>query len=106
METLFTGVDEWRAVAVTAAADGTPLAVEVQHGWHRRVGAVGAEGPPSRSAAYRCAPARPGRAGPSARGILGRSQIGITMNIYSHVMPTQLVQAADAMNDVLWGERE
>lgn len=38
--------------------------------------------------------------------ILGRSQIGITMNIYSHVMPTQLVQAADAMNDVLWGERE
>jgi len=28
------------------------------------------------------------------------------MNIYSHVMPTQLVQAADAMNDVLWGERE
>jgi len=32
-----TGFDEWRAVAVTVAADGTPLAVEAQHGWHRRV---------------------------------------------------------------------
>ncbi|WP_406077297.1 tyrosine-type recombinase/integrase [Micromonospora sp. NBC_00858] len=36
--------------------------------------------------------------------LLGHSQIGITMNIYSHVMPTQLVQAADAMENVLWGE--
>ncbi|MGS2618939.1 hypothetical protein ACVCAH_31090 [Micromonospora sp. LZ34] len=36
--------------------------------------------------------------------LLGHSQIGITTNIYSHVMPTQLVQAADAMKNVLWGE--
>ncbi|RZU73493.1 phage integrase family protein [Micromonospora kangleipakensis] len=36
--------------------------------------------------------------------LLGHSQIGVTMNIYSHVMPTQLVQAADAMENVLWGE--
>ncbi|MGK5738504.1 site-specific integrase [Micromonospora sp. URMC 103] len=36
--------------------------------------------------------------------LLGHSQIGITMNIYSHVMPTQLVQAADAMKNVLWDE--
>ncbi|MGW4291675.1 tyrosine-type recombinase/integrase [Micromonospora chersina] len=36
--------------------------------------------------------------------LLGHSQIGVTMNIYSHVMPTQLVQAAGAMEDALWGE--
>ncbi len=29
-------------------------------------------------------------------------KIGVTMNIYSHVMPTQLVQAADEMEKVLW----
>ncbi|WP_346536330.1 tyrosine-type recombinase/integrase [Micromonospora sp. DPT] len=36
--------------------------------------------------------------------LLGHSQIGATMNIYSHVNPTQLVQATDAMENVLWGE--
>jgi integrase len=36
--------------------------------------------------------------------VLGHSQIGVTMNIYSHVMPTQLAQAASAMEDVLWGD--
>jgi integrase len=36
--------------------------------------------------------------------VLGHSQIGIRMNIYSHVMPTQLAQAADAMNTALWNE--
>ena len=36
--------------------------------------------------------------------VLGHSQIGVTMNIYSHVMPTQLVQAANAMEKALWGE--
>jgi hypothetical protein len=35
--------------------------------------------------------------------VLGHSQIGVTMNIYSHVMPTQLAAAADAMGTVLWG---
>lgn len=36
--------------------------------------------------------------------LLGHSQIGVTIDIYSHVMPTQLVQAADAMKNVLWDE--
>jgi integrase len=36
--------------------------------------------------------------------VLGHSQIGVTMNIYSHVMPTQLAQAANAMESALWGE--
>lgn len=36
--------------------------------------------------------------------VLGHSQIGITMNIYSHVRPTQLAQAANAMESALWGE--
>lgn len=35
--------------------------------------------------------------------MLGHSQIGVTMNIYSHVMPTQLAAAADAMSTALWG---
>jgi len=35
--------------------------------------------------------------------VLGHSQIGITMNTYSHVMPTQLAAAADAIGSVLWG---
>jgi integrase len=35
--------------------------------------------------------------------VLGHSQIGVTMNIYSHVMPTQLAVAADAMGTALWG---
>jgi hypothetical protein len=34
---------------------------------------------------------------------LGRSQIGGTMSIYSHAMPTQLAQAASAMEEALWG---
>ena len=34
--------------------------------------------------------------------VLGHSQIGVTMNICSHVMPTQLVQAASAMDQALW----
>jgi integrase len=36
--------------------------------------------------------------------LLGHSQIGITMNIYSHVMPTQLAAAADAIGTALWGD--
>jgi integrase len=36
--------------------------------------------------------------------VLGHSQIGITMNTYSHVMPTQLTQAASAMETALWGD--
>jgi integrase len=36
--------------------------------------------------------------------VLGHSQIGVTMNIYSHVMPTQLTQAANVMQRALWGE--
>jgi integrase len=36
--------------------------------------------------------------------VLGHSQIGVTMNIYSHVMPTQLAQAANAIESALWGE--
>jgi hypothetical protein len=35
--------------------------------------------------------------------VLGHSQIGVTMNIYSHVMPTQLAAAADAIGAALWG---
>ena len=38
-----------------------------------------------------------------AMELLGHSQIGITMNIYSHVMPTQLAAAADAIDTALWG---
>jgi hypothetical protein len=35
--------------------------------------------------------------------LLGHSQIGRTMNIYSHVMPAQLTAAADAIDTALWG---
>jgi integrase len=35
--------------------------------------------------------------------VLGHSRIGVTMNIYSHVMPSQLLQTADAMENALWG---
>ena len=38
--------------------------------------------------------------------MLGHSQIGITMNTYSHVMPAQLMAAADAMTTALWGDPE
>ncbi|HEX5493712.1 MAG TPA: site-specific integrase, partial [Mycobacteriales bacterium] len=34
--------------------------------------------------------------------VLGHSQIGVTMNTYSHVMPAQLKNAADAMTAALW----
>jgi len=37
--------------------------------------------------------------------MLGHSQISVTMNIYSHVMPTQLAAAADAMGRALWGDK-
>ena len=51
------------------------------------------------------APAHPGRAGPGSHELLGRNlEIGVTMNIYSHVMPLELVQAADADGELgLWG---
>jgi integrase len=38
--------------------------------------------------------------------MLGHSQIGITMNTYSHVMPAQLRAAADAMTTALWGDSD
>jgi integrase len=38
--------------------------------------------------------------------MLGRSQIGVTLNIYSHVMPTQLAAAADAIGTALWGNED
>ncbi|MGK5443475.1 hypothetical protein ACSNN7_16885 [Micromonospora sp. URMC 105] len=34
--------------------------------------------------------------------LLRHSEIGVTIYIYSHVMPAQIVQAADAMENVLW----
>lgn len=37
--------------------------------------------------------------------VLGHSQIGVTMNIYGHVMPPQLAQAAKAMDSALWGQQ-
>lgn len=38
--------------------------------------------------------------------MLGHSQISITMNTYSHVMPAQLRAAADAMTTALWGDSD
>ena len=38
--------------------------------------------------------------------VLGHSQLGITMNLYSHVMPSALREAADAIDRVLGGWRE
>jgi hypothetical protein len=35
--------------------------------------------------------------------MLGHSQIGVTVNIYSHVMPTRLAVAAHAVGTALWG---
>lgn len=37
--------------------------------------------------------------------VLGHSQLGITMNLYSHVMPSALREAADAIDRVL-GSRD
>ncbi len=34
--------------------------------------------------------------------VLGHSQISVTMNVYSHVMPSLLHDAADAMSQALW----
>jgi len=36
--------------------------------------------------------------------VLGHSQLGITMNLYSHVMPSALREAADAIDRVLGGQ--
>jgi len=33
--------------------------------------------------------------------VLGHSQLGITMNLYSHVMPSALREAADAIDRAL-----
>jgi integrase len=35
--------------------------------------------------------------------VLGHSQLGITMNLYSHVMPSALREAADAIDRALGG---
>jgi len=35
--------------------------------------------------------------------VLGHSQISLTVNTYSHVMPTLLREAADSMTAALWG---
>jgi len=35
--------------------------------------------------------------------MLGHSQIGMTMDIYSHVLPTMQVEAVNKLNDVLHG---
>ncbi|GAB7193396.1 site-specific integrase [Kineococcus sp. NUM-3379] len=37
--------------------------------------------------------------------VLGHSQIGLTMNTYSHVMPSMLGEAAASMQSALWGEK-
>ena len=36
--------------------------------------------------------------------VLGHSQISLTMNTYSHVMPSLLRDAADAITNALWSE--
>lgn len=38
--------------------------------------------------------------------VLGHSQIAVTMNVYGHVMDSQLRGAADAVTEALWGEAE
>jgi integrase len=38
--------------------------------------------------------------------VLGHSQIAVTMNVYGHVMDSQLRGAADAVTEALWGETE
>ena len=46
--------------------------------------------------------------GAPARGVmevLGHSQLGITMNLSSHVMPSALRQAADAIDRVLGAQK-
>ena len=36
--------------------------------------------------------------------VLGHSQIAVTMNVYGHVMDPQMRDAADAVDEALWGE--
>lgn len=36
--------------------------------------------------------------------VLGHSQIAVTMNVYGHVMDSQLRDAADAVDEALWGK--
>jgi integrase len=38
--------------------------------------------------------------------VLGHSQIAVTMNVYGHVMDSQLRGAADAVTEARWGETE
>lgn len=38
--------------------------------------------------------------------VLGHSQIAVTMNVYGHVMDSQLRSAADAVTEALWGDAE
>ena len=38
--------------------------------------------------------------------VLGHSQIAVTMNVYGHVMDPQMRDAADAVDDALWGDDE
>ena len=38
--------------------------------------------------------------------VLGHSQIAVTMNVYGHVMDSQLRDAADAVTEALWGDAE
>ena len=38
--------------------------------------------------------------------LLGHSQIGLTLNTYSHVSPTMLGEAASSMESALWGDDE
>lgn len=38
--------------------------------------------------------------------VLGHSQIAVTMNVYGHVMDSQLRDAADAVDEALWGDDE
>ena len=35
--------------------------------------------------------------------ILGHSQIGMTMDTYSHVLPTMQKEAMNRLNEALWG---
>jgi integrase len=38
--------------------------------------------------------------------VLGHSQIAVTMNVYGHVMDSQVPSAADAVTEALWGNAE
>jgi hypothetical protein len=49
----------------------------------------------------RLAPARPGRRAACGDGALGHSQISLTLNTYSHVIPALGRAAADQMDAVL-----